>query len=319
VLFILAVTELAVRTYWTLVGGSFADAPNRIHYQWYPELRGISASRDDGTYDVLLLGGSVLQGAAESLERALARDRDGPVRVHNVSRSAHTSLDSRSKYGHLEDQRFDLVLFYHAINEARANNCPPEVYRPDYGHYAWYRIMHAYDADDDRLLALPFTLRYLWLKLAPQMGLVEAVPRHRPSGEWLDYGSDVKTGPAYRSNLEWIVDRAVERGDPLVLLTFALYVHPGYSEEKFRDGELGLEPGGNPTALWGRPAHVEAAVEVHNRELLAVGSRPEVDVIDMRAAVPLEGRYWRDICHYSDAGKELWAEHLVRELKKLGR
>ena len=40
------------------VGGSWLDAPNRMHYRWQPELKGIEAQRGDGVFDVLLLGGS---------------------------------------------------------------------------------------------------------------------------------------------------------------------------------------------------------------------------------------------------------------------
>ena len=48
------------------------------------------------------------------------------VRIFNLAMPAHTSRDSWLKYAALRDARFDLVIFYHGINEARVNNAPPE-------------------------------------------------------------------------------------------------------------------------------------------------------------------------------------------------
>jgi len=316
VLFICVVAELAVRGYWALIGGSFLDAPNRMHYLWYPELEGVESSRDDGVLDVALLGNSTLDALAGVIGDELGRAVDRPVRIHNFSKDGHTSLDSRSKYLHLAGRRFDLVIFHHAINEARANNCPPEMFREDYTHYAWYRPILLYDADPHRVLALPITLRYVWAKLAPQLGLVEVVPKHRPREEWLQYGADVKTAAAMRRNVEWIAATAASRGDPLVLLTFATCVPEGYSDERFLAGELGFAEGGLPTGLWGRPQDVVAAIAIHNDVVRGVGRRMGVPVVEMVDAVPKEMRLWRDICHFSDEGSRLWAAALVAALMK---
>ncbi|MHC4849593.1 MAG: hypothetical protein ACYTEG_14215 [Planctomycetota bacterium] len=318
VLFILAITELAVRSYWGLVGGSFLDAPNRMHLLWYGRMKGVESTRDDGVFDVLLLGGSTMANLGKPIREALEQAVDGPVRVHNVADSAHTSLDSRSKYAHLAGERFELVVYYHAINEARANSCPPEMFRDDYTHYAWYRPIQSYDADSNRIFALPFTLRFVAEKLAPQMGLVDVVPKNRPREEWLDYGADIKTGPAFRRNLEWIADTAAERGDPFLGIVFATYVPPGYTDEKFRAGELGLVDGGLPNALWGRTENLVKAVRVHNQAVLDLRTRKDANVVDMRPEIPAEGRYWRDICHMSKEGQALWVAAFVRELTALG-
>lgn len=318
-LFILAIAELSVRAYWGLIGGSFMDAPNRIHLLWYPELKGVEPKRQDREFDVLLLGGSTMFNLGSRIQAALDEVIDGPVRVHNVAARAHTSLDSRSKYFHLDAARFDLVLYYHAINEARANNCPPGLFRDDYTHYAWYRLMQPYDAGGRRILALPFTLEHMVAKLAPQIGLVEAVPKHAPREEWLDYGSDIKTATTFRRNLDWIADTAAERGDPFVALVFATYVPPGYTDQKFLDNQLGLAAGGQPNILWGRTENVVKAVATHNQAILDLRGREGVRVVDMRAAVPAQPRYWRDICHLSDQGRDLWVAALVRKLARLKR
>jgi hypothetical protein len=219
---------------------------------------------------------------------------------------------------HLADQRFELVVFHHAINEARANNCPPEMFRDDYTHYAWYRPIRIYDADPHRVFALPITLRYAGAKLAPQMGLVDVVPKNEPRKEWLKYGADVKTAGPFRRNLEWIADTAAERGDPFVAVTFASYVPEGYTDEKFRNGELGFTPGGQPTSLWGRTDNVVEAIRIHNAITREIGARSDVALVEMADAVPHERRYWRDICHFSEEGRKLWAKTFVRRLREKG-
>jgi hypothetical protein len=318
VLFILVITELCVRTYWALIGGSFLDAPNRMHLRWQPELKGIEAQRGDGAFDVLLLGGSVMKNVGDRIRTALDQVIAEPVHVYNVAGRGHTSWDSRSKYQHLADARFDLVLYYQAINEARANNCPPEVFREDYTHYAWYRGMQAYDSGGERYLTLPFTLEYIRAKVAPQIGLATIVPKHVPRDEWLDYGSDIRTGPCFRRNLNWIADTAVRRGDPFVALVFASFVPPGYTDRKFIDKQLGLVDGGQPTILWGRTENVVKAIAVHNEAVLDLRERKDVSVVDMRTVVPAEPRYWRDICHMSDEGRGIWVAALVGALDKRG-
>jgi len=318
VLFLLAVAELATRSYWALVGGSFADAPDRMHLLWYPKLRGVEASRGDGVFDVALLGNSTLANLAGPIQEECDRALPGRVRVHDFSAVAHTSRDSRSKYLHLAGQRWDLVVFHHGINEARANNCPPQMFRRDYTHYAWYRPILLYDAEPHRTFAFPFTLRYVWCKLAPQMGLAEVVPKHRPREEWLRYGADIKTAPAFRENLEWIAATAAERADPLVLLTFASYVPEGYTDERFLAHELGYAGSGLPIGLWGRPADVQKAIATHNDVVREVGKQAGVPVVEMVDVVPQEGRYWQDVCHLSPEGRRLWAAAFVRTLRERG-
>jgi hypothetical protein len=67
------------------------------------------------------------------------------VRVHLAAAGAQTSRDSYLKYRWLSSKRFDLVVLYDGINEACANNCPPNVFRADYSHYAWYRFLNDFD------------------------------------------------------------------------------------------------------------------------------------------------------------------------------
>jgi hypothetical protein len=79
------------------------------------------------TTNILLLGGPVLYfaGRQAALREAFGED----ARVYNFAQTAHSSLDSLTKYRYALDRgyRFDYVIFYHGINEVRANNVPPRI------------------------------------------------------------------------------------------------------------------------------------------------------------------------------------------------
>src|SRR5205807_5198572 len=125
-----------------------------IWHAFYPEIRAsgleaITVSNTDATYDVLFLGGSVVSPffgtIGEQLQAGLRARLARPVRVFNLAMPAHTSRDSLLKYRYLARHRFDLVIVYNGINDTRMNNCPPEMFRLDYTHCAWYRQLERYE------------------------------------------------------------------------------------------------------------------------------------------------------------------------------
>src|SRR5438128_105395 len=140
--------EITTRIYWCIDRETPFFSLNTIWYGYYPELRNSGAldaviRNDDDVYDVLILGGSVISPAFHfdkdlvnsKFEAALKR----PVRIFNLATPAHTSRDSLLKYRALAQQKFDLVILYDSINDTRMNNCPPQMFRADYTHCAWYR------------------------------------------------------------------------------------------------------------------------------------------------------------------------------------
>jgi hypothetical protein len=107
-------------------------------YIFYPLLKVVHDAKitaDDGYYDILFLGGSVLFDAGEwaktknFFQEKLKTNTKLPIRIHNVARPSHSSLDSLFKYRFLADKHFDQVVVYDSINEVRANNCPPEMFK----------------------------------------------------------------------------------------------------------------------------------------------------------------------------------------------
>lgn len=249
-----------------------------------------------------------------ALDAAL-RARQPSVAVFSLARPAQTSRDSLNKYLQLGRHRFDLVIVYHGINELRANNFPPELFRDDYGHIDWYWEANAVAAHPQiaGITTLPFAARRGWLLLGEAAGWRRPVGRERPAADWLAYGADVKSAASLRANLESILGLARERGDPVLLSTVAHWIPPDYSLERFEAGALDYAPVENslPLEVWGSPAHVAAGLARHNQVIEALArERPGVALADAARRIAPGKAHFRDVCHLTPAGTQA----LVREL-----
>jgi len=323
----LVVLELATRFVLTRPPWSrpFWCAPRHIFHAELAEVEQ-AAPRRPGDVEVLLLGGSVLDPrwsqVGARLERRLqqAFDQRGGeppahVRVFDLARAGQTTLDSFYKYRWLADHRFDLVIVYDAINDVRFNDCPPELFRDDYGQSIWFRVLASMQPPLDQPLArpsdgwltFPAALRYAGLLVAERAGWIATLPPERPRAEWLDYGADLKTVATYRRNLEDILAIAAARGEPVLLPVFATYLDrwTESTPPRMPQSQLALE-------LWGRPLNVLAGIEAHNEVLreLAAG-RPGVTVVDLSPLAVARDEVFRDICHLTPAGSEAFVELLL--------
>ena len=164
----------------------------------------------------------------ERLAAGFSEEPGQRARVHNLADPSQTSRDSYYKYLHLADKRFDLVVLYHGINEVRANNAPPDVFREDYSHYHWYREVNRVHARREiDVVAFPLVLSHAASRVWEMLGLVTYVPKDSPREDWIEHGSEIKTVPSFRHHVESIVDLARDRQEPLVLMTFAFHVPEG--------------------------------------------------------------------------------------------
>lgn len=289
--------------------------PGEPAYRFYgglEQVHRLDIARDDGEFDVLLLGASVLKQVAPVLEQRL-QERFGPhVRVHNVCGSGHTSLDSVYKYRHLREKQFDLVLLYHAINELRTNNASPEEFREDYSHYAWYEILNLLEGRHGlQQSGLYLTLRIFWIEVKERLGLKYYVPRHVPMDGKMHHGDDIRSRGPFRRNLESIVRMANERGDPLMLMTFATYVPADYTHQRFLDRELDYFDYELPIRLWGFEDNVVRGIRVHNAVLREVSASTGTPLLDQEHLLPKDGRLFIDICHLSPEGIDLFVSNIL--------
>ena len=227
------------------------------------------------------------------------------VRVFNLAKSAHTTRDSSLKYSRLKDKHFDLIIVYHGINDCRMNCIPKEDFRDDYSHCAWY------DSFQRRLKS--GTLSLQGISAGFKIGLGEPDRRDR------QFGHDVKTGTAFRRNLESIVTAARDRYTPVVLMSFATYLPNNYSEDRFRAGQLDYGNGehGMPVETWGDPAAVIAAVETHNAVIQDVAYRfDNVLYVDQKRLLPDNGTSFSDVCHLTKRGIRVFVGNLVPAIER---
>jgi hypothetical protein len=324
VILCVVVAEVGARLLWLRRGVPMHD-PGKILYAYYPPLAAIDANpptRDDGTFDILILAGSVFHRTHGDIENQmleqLAAAGHRNVRIFNLGIPAHTARDSLLEYQALGAARFDLVIFYHGINEARTNNAPPELFRDDYSHYAWYETVNAMARyHDDSSFALPYTLRSLGLGIRQSLSSDRHVPIHEPRADWLAYGKDLRSVAGFESNVRAIVDIAEERGDPLLLMTFAIHVPDDYSKEAFDAKRLDYAKHRFPLEFWGRAEDVVAAVAAHNDVVRRVAAEPHaggVMFIDQARLMNGPGRDFDDPCHFSPSGCRHFVENLLPTL-----
>lgn len=305
----------------------------RIHFEAPPEAApeatpdeapGVPRARSGGeSLDVLILGASVLHEEfgpfEEILERRLREQTRRPLNLYNLSTPGHTSRDSLLKYDYaIEHRPVDLVIVYHGINELRANNCPPQVFRDDYSHYAFNRLANAY-FEHPGLSYSSFiaSAYYVWSRLAWKLGLFESIPRGRPNEEWLEYGGDIRTAACLRNNLELIVDDATARGIPVLLMSYAHYIAEGYTFEKFLGQELDYGTFRLPIELWGSVENVHKGLVTHNGTIADVAKRKDCLFVDQNAEIERNSANFNDVCHLSDAGLEIFVGNLIAAIEHL--
>jgi hypothetical protein len=329
----LASAEVTARVYWRACCGIPLSKPDQILYAFYPELRSSGdlpeilhpvapkpPAHGDGFYNVLLLGGSVLHSSWGSVEMelreqlAFAGYRN--VRIFNVAMPAHTSRDSWLKYAALGDARFDLVIFYHGINEVRVNNAPPEIFREDYGHYSWYEAVNTLAPyHGTALFALPYTLRYLAVSARQSLMKDHYVQTYVVRKDWIRYGQNSRSAVSFQHNLQAILDLASERGDRILLMTFAIHVPKNYSRGAFNKKQLDYVLHRAPIEWWGRPEHVLATVAVHNEIVRRMAAQHKnVLFVDQARLMQGSARYFDDPVHLTLLGSHQFVENVVRVL-----
>lgn len=329
------VVWLGVRLFW-LVGSAvpFSQRPSAWDH-YYPRLRQAGlvaqpATRPDNRFDLLLLGGSVLDPewgtVAAELERRLEARLPGRWRLANLGQAGFTSRDSLLQYRHLAEQRqqFDLVLVYDGINDTRLNCCPPELFRDDYTHAIWYRQFAEELAGGTPSLSQ-----------VAAAGVRSALDKNRlgtPDPELLEFAAVPQTPRCLRANHAALCELAVERGDPLVLLTFAWHIPAGYTLQKFGDDQLDYARWGKnrcAAELWGKAEYVAHALRLQNDEIRALAAdwhtrsstaaektpqnRPEtppVRLLDMEEQLPHTGEIFIDPCHLTERGSAAFVEIL---------
>ena len=254
--------------------------------------------------------------------------RELRVRVVSTGVPAHTTFDSLWKYQYwYRGYDFDLVLFYHGINDARANNYPREVFRADYTQFPYYRRYAPVFGWVERhpLLSRSFAATFgasliqgAKVRLAP--AFEREAPYNNPLDDpWLAEGGDLKTPPVFSRNVEEVLRVARERRQRVLLLTYAYYLPPDYTNERFlaQQTDYTFMPESVATEVWGRKENVVAAIEAHNAAIRRLaGIHPDALFFDMERYMPKDREHFIDICHWTDLGRETFARGVLEAIAR---
>ncbi len=285
----------------------------------YPPLHEQLHDYTGDTTNILLLGGSVLYFAGQqaALREAFGED----ARVYNFAQTAHSSLDSLTKYRYALDRgyRFDYVIFYHGINEVRANNVPPELFSGGYNHYFFYRLTNTVFGDRAPWLrmALKSSLVYRANRLVTQLRETRFFGRNLvhiafPREDWLEYGGDIKSAKPFRENLQAIADLCEANGSPLIVPRFAYHpILDDYAngmDTGFSDAEMRRF-----TEQWGLPRHVREGTRRHNEILQDLSDR----FIYIDTAGLKKSENFVDPCHFTAEAQEAFVDVLSQALRRI--
>lgn len=313
--------ELVLRIGLTFLNFPFLKPYSILENKFYPEVSGVIEStsvKDPEIKKVLLLGGSVISSGWSRMESRLDTllpvkyGQDYTYAIYNIAEPGHSSLDNLIKYELLKSIKFDLVLFYEAINENRANNVPYDWFENDYTHIKWY--------DDVEMIRkhkeLNFTvIPYVFHKL---YNVINKKLRHRPyqefhevNPEFVMYGDSIQTARTYERNLTKIIEMAKEKNETLVLIRYSTYFpenvdltgdekdHEYYSPCQFA----------TPVNVWGSANNVKKGVNIHNKILEKLAGQYKVNYLNFE--LPQSAEYFCDVCHVSEKGAVLFAQQLT--------
>jgi len=259
-------------------------------------------------------------------EAPLFRERDLSVRVVSSGVPAQMSYDALWKYRYwYEGYDFDLVLYYNAINDARANNYPREVFREDYTQFPYYqRYAPVFEwVERHPVLARSFAATFaVSLAQRARVQFAPAFQREAPYNSplddpWLAEGAEIKSERIFARNVEEVLRVARERGQRVLLMTFAYYHPADYSNERFlaRQTDYSFSEDSVATEVWGRPEHVVRAIEAHNEAIRRIARmHPDALFYDMERAIPKDREHFIDICHWTERGREAFARGVLEAI-----
>ena len=309
-LLLLVSLEFSSRLFWNKMYDVPVPSPHEIVASLYPSLKPLFAmDEQDQTFDILLLGGSVLGQVYKPLKEKLEK-LNLPIKVYSASTPGHTSMDSFYKYKFLGNKQFDLVVFYHGINEVRANYIEPNSFKIDYSHFYWYSVLAALDSHFEHpYIVFPFTMHFIYLTLNKIVLNEPGHTREIPRFKYLDYGEKVNSATTFEYNLKNLVRLTRERGSKFMLMTFASTTPEGglpqFSEERYKRIYKFFSARGwcCPIEIWGKPEHTLNGIKIHNDVINKfVKQNQDVIFIDQDKNLSNKHSLFRDVCHFRPEG-----------------
>lgn len=314
-------TELLLRIGLLVYGYPFLNPSAYIYKGFYKEMDGVVEQdiRKDEVKDILILGGSVVSPAwshmelrLDSLLTAYYKGKK-KIKVHNLATAGHTSRDNSIKYSLLDRQRFDLVIYYEAINENRANNIPDKDFRSDYTHFKWYqKIAILRNHPEINFTVIPYVADLVIHALDDLFKHKIYISEETVTEGYAVYGAKIKSAGSFKKNLQAIIGTSQSRGDKLLLLSYASFF-PHNVKLTGQESDMRHFAGcrfASPVTIWGQAENVNKGIAEHNKILRQLVKQYNLSYFDMAASMPADSAMFCDVCHVSEKG----AKHFAKEL-----
>jgi hypothetical protein len=331
ILVTLLMVELSSRLYFQITRSVPLLKMDHLIYNYYPELRQVvdQYDRDSADINILILGGSVIApdlycDPSAYLQQRLCQQLEGKsVRIYNVARIGHSSLDSRIKTEVLSQFSFDYTVFYHGINDSRANNIPSEYFDLDYKHFSYYEeVLLLLRHSEIKWTVIPYTFDLLRRSFRNQAYPSPKVPPFYlvtkdsvPNKLYWEFGGEIKTIQSFAKNIESIHKSVTREGKGmLVLMTYAYYLPANYSLQAFLEKQLDYDEQKWPVEIYGQPENVVKAIQAHNNVIQSFSKHDNLLLLDFQPKVPQNGLYFHDICHLTEKGCALVNEEIERAI-----
>ncbi|MCF2492393.1 hypothetical protein [Dyadobacter chenhuakuii] len=323
-------SEVIFRIGLSLVGYPFFQPARYLEKKYYPYIEAMQEARVErggDTRNILILGGSVVNTHWSRLEMRLdtlfqkAYPAIKKFNFFNVAMPGHNSRDNLVKYRLLKNQPYDLVIFYEAINENRANNISTEMFYPDYSHIKWYdEINLLLKHPEMNVTVIPYSIHLLIKTLIDKLKHRNYISNDQVDPAYAGYGEDIKTAASYYNNLNDIARLANKKHDPLLLVKYATFFPPGITLTGEEADKKYFTPCYmvSPVTTWGKPANVAKGVRMHNAMLEKVHQEQKTGFFNMAAVMPEDSVLFCDVCHLSEPGAQRFARELSKHIVSSG-
>lgn len=283
----------------------------------------IALQKPAGTVRVLVLGSSTMfnRHMGERLKVALQQKTGKKIELLDAGIRSHTTRADVMKLQLLAPYQWDVVLFYNGINDLWTNHVLPENFHADYRQLdPWYRRNLVLD---NSLLARYIYNTFYWqLRAINKKTGQPFFPDYQfvfPKKPYIN-AANFASLPAFSANLEQIIAISRSIGAKPVLMTFAFHLPDNYSRQAFLDKSLDYSNPDNYDSRdvfnWGPPDYVREGLSRENAIIHDVAKKQDVTLIDVDAKMSGQGGWFGDVCHFNDAGVEMFTALVAEALQQ---
>lgn len=309
-LFLLTLFECGSRCFYKYTYSAFNIIRPNFMDLIYPELKKVN--HHDGSCSVLILGESVTESSLFSklLKYKLGDCFCTDVSIDNLSKYANTVIDSYYKYSKIK-KHYDYVIMSVGLCDCRMHYNPYPLLSDSY-YFSWEYIKKKIfiTHHESSLIVTPMTLHLLiyWINYSlrnygkyERKGRIDTTQYH--------FGKTTKDNFVFSFNVDKIISLAKSKNEKLIIVPINICIAEGYTENKFVNGLLDYgDKTEYPAEIYGDPENLEAIMST-NKKVMKQKESKNVYVKDVN--IPCNGNYFRDVCHLSEKGMEVFTSDIT--------